>query len=196
MIGSVRGRVLERRTTGEVLVEVSGLGYRVNVTARTIAALREDAETFLYTHHHVREDAQLLYGFESADERNCFEALISAHGVGPALAMAILSTHQPDALRVAVATSDEPALCMVPGVGKKTAQRLIMELKSKLDVPDITPTIAPGPGGVNATAEVRDALTGLGYSMEEIREATAGLTGSDKAVLLREALQRLGSRRA
>lgn len=197
MIGSLRGTVLERRATGEALIEVAGVGYRVHLTARTLGELREERAAFIYVHHHVREDAEVLYGFETADERNCFEALISAHGVGPSLAMAILGVHQPSALRVAVATSDEAALCMVPGVGKKTAQRLLIELKSKFDVADVdvVPRLGAASGG--SVSEVREALTGLGYSPDEIRDVLRQLpTGLESAVLLREALQHLGSRRA
>lgn len=197
MIGSLRGTVLERRVVGEALIEVAGVGYRVHVTPSTLGDLREDRPAFLYIHHHVREDAEVLYGFETADQRNCFEALISAHGVGPSLAMAILSVHQPSALQVAVATNDEAALCLVPGVGKKTAQRLIIELKSKLDVSAIEVVPKGGTATGGAVSEVREALTGLGYSAEEVREALRQLPGDlSPSALLREALQQLGSRRA
>ncbi len=93
MIGSLRGTVIERGTDAEVLLEVHGVGYRVTVTPRTLAALDAGAEAFLHVHHHIREDAQTLYGFLSRDERVCFEALLGAHRVGPALALAILATH-------------------------------------------------------------------------------------------------------
>jgi holliday junction DNA helicase RuvA len=200
MIGSLRGTVIERGITGEALIEVQGVGYRVNMSARTLGDLRTDAETFLHIHHHIREDAQTLYGFVSRDDRVCFEALIGAHGVGPALAMAILGVHTPDVLRTAVATGDEGALCLVPGVGKKTAARLLIELKSRLDVPDFVSSSAgggTGPSGGTNVGDVREALTGLGYGAEEIRDVLREMDLSgDSSTILREALARLGSRRA
>jgi holliday junction DNA helicase RuvA len=196
MIGSLRGTVLDRSTLGEALVEVYGIGYRVAVTPGTLADLREGAEVFLHVHHHVREDTETLFGFLSKDERQCFEALIGAHGVGPSLAMGILGVHQPDALRHAVAANDEAALCLVPGVGKKTAARLLIELKSRLDVPDTSAPTAVA-GGSNTLTEVREALTGLGYGADEVREVLRTVTtGGDSATMLREALRQLGSRRA
>ncbi len=197
MIGSLRGTMLDRGSAGEVLVEVQGVGYRVIVSPRTLAQLPSAGDVFLYIHHHIREDAQALYGFVSRDDRVTFEALISAHGVGPSLGLAILGVHTPDNLRVAVATSDDAALCLVPGVGKKTAARLLIELKSKLDVPDFAP-FATGPtGGGSVTAEVREALTGLGYGQDEIRDVLRELpTTGSAANLLRQALGLLGSKRA
>src|SRR5206468_5872753 len=126
------------RGADEVLVEVAGVGYRVTVTPATVVAIGDVGdEVFFYVHHHVREDADTLFGFPTRDERGCFEALIGAHGVGPALALAILSVHPPDTLRRTLADDDVDALCLVPGVGKKTAARLLVELKSRLEVPDI-----------------------------------------------------------
>ena len=136
MIGSLRGTLGDRSGTGEVLVEVAGVGYRVTVTPTTVVELGDPgAEVFVHIHHHIREDAQTLYGFLTREERDGFEALLGAHGVGPALALAILSVHGPDALALVVAEDDVDALCLVPGVGKKTAARLLIELKSRLRVP-------------------------------------------------------------
>ena len=136
MIGSLRGRLLHRGA-GEVLVEVSGVGYVVVVSPTTAVALGEvGEEAFVWVHHHVREDAEVLYGFTTRDEKVTFEALLGAHGVGPALALAILSVHAPPALVRILADDDIAALCLVPGVGKKTAARLLVELKSRLHVPD------------------------------------------------------------
>ena len=133
MIGSLRGVLLDRTATGEVLVEVGGVGYRATVAPTTLVALGElGSQVFLHVHTHVREDALILYGFATLDERRCFEALIGAHGVGPALALAILSVHSPGALRRALLSDDVDALTLVPGVGKKTAARLLVELKSRL----------------------------------------------------------------
>lgn len=195
MIGSLRGTVLDRTTTGEVLVEVGGVGYRVLMAPAASVGIGElGADVFVHVHHHIREDAQLLYGFPTRDERVCFEALLGAHGVGPALALAILSIHEPDALRRVVAEDDLDALCLVPGVGKKTGQRLLMELKGALDVPELEPPVrldANG-DGPSARTDVRDALAGLGYAPEEIRGVLRDLPDDgDPSDLLRQALQRL-----
>jgi len=194
VIGSVRGTLLDRGAD-EVLVEVGGIGYRLTVTPATVVAIGDVGhEVFLYTHQHIRDDAHLLYGFPTRDERACFEALIGAHGVGPALALAILSVHSPDSLRRTLADDDLASLCLVPGVGKKTAARLLVELKSRLAVPDIdlaTVPVSTATNGTNARADVREALVGLGYSPEEIRDALADVTDdADPALALRHALQR------
>ena len=202
MIGSLRGRLLHRGA-GEVLVEVAGVGYVVVVSPTTAVSLGEVGdEAFVWIHHHVREDAEVLYGFASRDERVTFEALLGAHGVGPALALAILSVHAPTALVRVLAEDDVAALCLVPGVGKKTATRLLVELKSRLHIDDggTVPATAGvvAPGVRTAAADVREALAGLGYSAEEIRVATAELADDgdgDASVLLRTALQRLAAAR-
>ena len=200
MIGSLRGRLIDRFLPSEVLVEVGGVGYRVVVSPATTVALEPGQEVFLHVHHHVREDAQTLYGFLTRDERVCFEALIGAHGVGPALALAILSVHTPPVQRRVLADDDVAALCLVPGVGKKTAARLLVELKARLDVPelDLTAVSAAANGNGNgngvrsARADVREALAELGYGPEEVRDAMAGLPDDgDAALLLRQALQAL-----
>lgn len=205
MIGSLRGTLLERTNAGEVLVEVAGVGYRALVPPAALAELGEPGgEIFLHTHLHVREDALTLYGFATRDERATFEALIGAHGVGPALALAILSVHRPDGLRRALGEDDLDALCLVPGVGRKTAARLLMELKSRLDVPgDVDVAALAGsehvvvvPRAPAARGEVREALTALGYGPDEVREAIRQLPADgDTAVLLRQALSTLGSSR-
>ncbi len=133
VIGSLRGSLREAGLDGAVVVEVGGVGYRVLVPPVTVPALGEiGADVLLHTHLAVREDALTLYGFARREERTCFEALIGAHGVGPALALAVLSVHTPDALRRAVADDDVGSLCLVPGVGRKTAARLLIELKDRL----------------------------------------------------------------
>jgi Holliday junction DNA helicase RuvA len=201
MIGSLRGRVLERVPVGEVLVEVAGVGYRVTVSPRTLAELAPDTDAFVYIHHHLREDAQTLYGFTTRDERATFEALLGAHGVGPALALAALSVHTPEQLRAAVRAGDLDALCLVPGVGKRTAARLLLELRSRFDGADaeVGDVVAHGNGDAPraAVADVREALTGLGYEPEEIREVLRELPADgDAAALLRDALRHLAVARA
>ena len=195
MIGSLRGNVIERTTTGEVLVEVGGVGYRVLVPLSTIPGLEVGANTFLFVHTHVRDDAIVLYGFPSRDERETFDALIGANGVGPKLALAILSVHSPTSLRRCLADDDLDGLVLVPGVGKRTAQRLLVELKARLEVPDLDLAAVPGAPSSSARAEVRDALSGLGYSADEVREVF-GRLGEEGTVeeLLREALRLLAVR--
>ncbi len=181
MIGLLRGAVVVRTGEGEVIVDVGGVGYRVAVTPATAATLvtaGSGAEATLYVHTHVREDAIVLYGFVHDDERRCFEVLLGSHGVGPALALAIMAALSPAALSTAVLEEDLETLCTVPGVGRKTAARLLIELKSRLDLPDLS---LPGGGaaalagsgaggdpGLRGTrtsrAEARAALSELGYA--------------------------------
>ncbi|MBV8960365.1 MAG: Holliday junction branch migration protein RuvA [Actinobacteria bacterium] len=194
MIGSLRGVLLDRSPTGEVLVEVGGVGYRATVAPTTLAAMGDlGSQVFLHMHTHVREDALILYGFATLDERRCFEALIGAHGVGPALALAILSVHSPSALRRALLSDDVDALTLVPGVGKKTAARLLVELKSRLDVPEVelVPVGALGTPAEAARAEVRAALAGLGYAPDEIRSVVIDLGDGPVEDMLRSALKQL-----
>ena len=202
MIGSLRGQLLDRGAD-EVTVEVAGVGYRVTTSPTTAVGLGDlGDEVFVWVHHHIREDAQTLYGFPTIDERRCFSALLGAHGVGPALALAILSVHGPGDLARVLADDDVAALCLVPGVGKKTATRLLVELKDRLNLPlDIdagTPTVTSRSGAAvvpaSARADVREALTGLGYSADEIRTVLADLPDDDDASeLLRLALKRLAT---
>ena len=195
MIGSLRGEVLERGLDGTVLIEVGGVGYVVVVSAPTLAELEPTTSVFLHVHHHIREDGQTLYGFATRDERSTFQVLIGTHGVGPALAMAILATHSPAALVDVVAGADIGALTLVPGVGRKTAERLLIELKSRLSVPVLDTVGAPSGG--SAIGDVREALSGLGYAPDEIREVLRELPGdADAERLLRDALKLLGARRA
>jgi Holliday junction DNA helicase RuvA len=196
MIGSLRGAVLERTTDSSVLVEVGGVGYLVTVTPRTLAELEPGSPVFLYVHHHIREDAQTLFGFRQRDERSTFEVLIATHGIGPSLAIAILGTHAPAALVDIVATNDLAALTLVPGVGKKTAERLLVELRNRLSMPILDPGGGGGHGG-SVVTDVRDALTGLGYGPDEIRDVLRELPAtSDASTLLRDALKMLGAKRA
>jgi len=196
MIGSLRGSVLERTTDSTVLLEVNGVGYLVTVSHRTLAELEPSTTTFLYVHHHIREDNQTLYGFVTREERGTFQVLIGAHGIGPALAMAVLATHPPLALVDIVASNDTAALSLVPGVGKKTAERLIVELRDRLSIPVLENAGAIGAQN-SVVADVREALTGLGYGTDEVRDVLRDLSGeTDSSSLLREALKALGARRA
>jgi Holliday junction DNA helicase RuvA len=198
MIGSLRGVLLDRLASGDLLVEVGGVGYRVTVPASTHGAVDSvGAPVFLHVHTHVREDAIILYGFSTADERACFEALLGAHGVGPALAIAILSSLSPMSLRRAVSSDDVDALTIVPGVGKKTAARLLLELKSRLALPEGDPDAllaAVNGNGSTARAEVKAALAGLGYGADEVRDAVRDLPDDgDVEDLLRTALRQMAT---
>lgn len=200
IIGSLSGKLIERSLGGEVIVEVNGVGYRLTVTPATALLLGEIGDdVFIHVHHHIRDDAQMLYGFPSLDERVSFEALISAHGVGPALGLAILSVHRPAELRRVLADDDIAALCLVPGVGKKTAARLLVELKSRLDLPDVDIrglTTDAAPQVPSVLGDVREALAGLGYGPDEIRTALSGVEADgDPALLLKDALKILSGAR-
>ncbi len=197
MIGSLRGTVLERSGDTSVLVEVGGVGYVVTVTPRTLAELEPSSPVFLYVHHHIREDAQTLFGFRARDERSTFEVLVGTHGIGPSLAMAILGTHSPSALVDIVASNDLGSLTLVPGVGKKTAERLLVELRNRLSLPVLDPVGAGASSGSSAVSDVREALAGLGYGPEEVRDALRELPSTaDASTMLRDALKLLGARRA
>lgn len=200
MIGSLRGTLVERDPKGVVIVEAGGVGYEVNVTGPTSASLGElGSAVMLRIHTRVREDAITLFGFASGEERRCFEALVAAHGVGPSMAMALLTMHSPVALRQIVAMEDAEALASVPGIGKKTAARLLVELKAKFDVDldsELFDVRAPAAGGSagSAKADVATALSGLGYSGDEIRSVVATLPEEGTVeVLLRSALRELAS---
>jgi Holliday junction DNA helicase RuvA len=202
MIASLRGEVIERDPDTGVVVEVQGVGYRVQVTTRTLSQMSVGTQVFVHIHHHIREDTQVLFGFVSRSEREAFGVLIATHGIGPSLALAVLSTYTPGELSAVVASGDLAGLTMVPGVGKKTAERLLVELRNRLSIPVLDPAdgAAPEAARTSAFADVREALSGLGYGTEEIRDVMRDLAGSDQAhdaaTLLREALTMLGSRRA
>ena len=206
MIGLLRGNVVLRSADGEVIIDVAGVGYRVSVTPATAVALMMGgpakgggSEATLFIHTHVREDAIVLYGFLHDDERRCFEVLLGSHGVGPALALAIMAVLSPASLSTAVLEDDLDTLCTVPGVGRKTAARLLIELKSRLDLPDLSldPAGTHGGGASSRTSrsEARAALAELGYAPEEIRGALDGVR-DDVGVeeMLRLALRELASR--
>jgi Holliday junction DNA helicase RuvA len=196
MIGRLRGTLVHRSSGGEVVVDVAGVGYRISVSPATVAALGPVGDdVVVHTHLHVREDALTLFGFATVEGRDCFESLLGAHGVGPGLALAILSVHGPNELRRVVFEGDLDALMLVPGVGRKTAARLLLELKSRLDVPDGADG-QPATSNGSPRAEVREALTALGYQPEEVRRAMGDLPADgDLQSLVRQALQTLGASR-
>jgi Holliday junction DNA helicase RuvA len=197
MIGSLRGLLMDKDREGEVIVEVGGVGYRVSVNPGTLAELPEiGSDVFVHIHHHIREGDQQFYGFATLAERKCFESVIGAHGVGPALAMAVLATLPPDELGLAVATNDVDALCLVPGVGKKTAQRMVLELKNRLEISafDNGELEVDNLSVSTALGDVRDALAQMGFGTDEVRRAVEGIEGDDTSIMLRVALQRLAAK--
>lgn len=195
MIASLRGTVLERDGAGTVVIEVSGVGWTVHVTPATLAELEPTSPAFLHVHHHIREGAQSLYGFATREERRTFEVLLTAHGIGPALALAVLACHSPSALVDIVASDDAAALTAVPGIGRKTAERMLIELKGRLA--EVGAGIGGRTTGGHPVADVREALAGLGYSTDEIRAALREVGDAESAEsALRAALALLGARRA
>lgn len=200
MIASVTGRVTTLGPDAAVL-EVGGVGLLVHCTPGTLAGLRGGADTTLATALVVREDSLTLYGFASADERATFELLQTATGVGPRLAQAVLAVHSPDDIRRAVATEDLDALTLVPGIGRKGAQRLLIELKGRLGEPlgDTVPGSDRGASAAPAVrGQVREALITLGYAAREADDALRGLPADvergDVASALKLALRGLERR--
>lgn len=195
MIASLSGTVSAFTTTG-VVVNVGGVGLAVQTTPTTRARLRVGGPAALATTLVVREDSLTLFGFETDDERGLFDLLQTSSGVGPKLAQAVLTVHTPDAIRRALAAEDLAALCLVPGIGRKGAQRLVLELKDK----------AGGTGTAAVAGGWRDtlagALTGLGWpasqvdeAVQRLAEANPGAGAADVPTLLREGLALLGRSR-
>ena len=166
MIGRLRGRPVARTLDGVVL-DVGGVGYLLRLTLRALRKTEGGGEVELDTYLHVREDALQLYGFAEPAERELFEQLLSVSGVGPKVALAIVSGSTPSDLRRAIALEDTSRFIAIPGIGKKTAQRVVLELKEKLGLVDE----AAGPGAPEVVA--RDALVELGYSVVEAERALA-----------------------
>ncbi len=201
MIAHVAGRVAALAPDAAVL-EVGGVGLSVQCTPGTLARLRLGERAHLATSLVVREDSLTLYGFADEDERAVFELLQTASGVGPRLAQAMLAVHAPDALRRAVASEDLPALCQVPGIGRKGAARIVLELRDRLGAPTGAGVAAPAAPPA-WREQVQAALLGLGWSAREAEAAldavaaTADGAGGeeeapDTAALLRAALRTLG----
>ncbi len=202
MIGALRGTVLDRRLDGELLVDVNGVGYRARTTPRVIADSMLGSQVFLFTHLHVREDALVLYGFPTLEERDTFEVVLGARGVGPTLALAIMATLSPSALRAAVADDDAATLCSIPGVGKRTAASLLLDLKGKLVADDDVAASSRAGSASGATPgrhDAREALAALGYESAEIRAAFAEVDPAgelhETKVLVKAALAVLGRSR-
>jgi Holliday junction DNA helicase RuvA len=203
VIASVRGEVTAVGPDGAV-VEVGGVGIAVVCTPGTLATLRPGSPARLATSLVVREDSLTLFGFATDDERGLFELLQSASGVGPRLAMAVLGVLAPDTVRVAIAGADTATLTRVPGIGKKGAERLVLELRDKVGV--VAATVPPAGAEprpealVGWRSQVRDGLVGLGWSPRDAEEATHAVAADlpddgaapELKVMLRRAIQLLG----
>lgn len=214
MIASLRGTVLALKLD-QAVIEVGGVGLAISATPDTISRLRVGEEAAIATHLVVREDALTLYGFASEDERDTFVTLQTVSGVGPRLALAMVAVHNPDTLRRAVAQEDLATLTTVPGIGKKSAQRIILELGDKLGPPvtagaaELDPAIGAAEVGESAASnalptEVVDALIGLGWNAKAAEKAVSDVVASaefagedqlDIGAVLRAALQQLGGKR-
>lgn len=171
MIGFLDGKVAGRGPNLAWL-DVNGVGYQFSCSSTTLRALPEDGQPAkVWTHMYVREDQLALFGFATQSEQRLFEALIGVNGIGPKVALQICSSFAPEALRKAVVTDDVAALASVPGIGKKTASRIVLELKEKLDLPDLQVVGETR----DALIEARSALENLGYSPAEVREVLSDL---------------------
>jgi Holliday junction DNA helicase RuvA len=194
MIASVRGEVLEV-ALDHVVIEAAGVGYRVNATPSTLATLRSGTETRLITAMIVREDSMTLYGFCDAETRDLFQTLLSVSGVGPRLAMATLAVHDASALRQALADGDVTALTRVPGIGKRGAERMVLELRDKVGLVAGS-SAAPAVNGHAVRGPVVEALVGLGFAVKQAEEATDKVLAADREAstssALRAALSLLG----
>ena len=199
MIAFVRGRVATVGVTSAVL-EVGGVGLELQCTPDTLAGLRLGSEATLPSSMVVREESLTLFGFADDDEKQMFELVQTASGVGPKLAQAMVAVHRPEALRRAVSTDDVKTLTRVPGIGQKGAQRIILELRDRIGSPTTaSPASRPGrPGTSDWQAQVQAGLVGLGWSAREADEAVSSVTSEaeqmpspDVARLLRAALRTL-----
>jgi Holliday junction DNA helicase RuvA len=200
VIASVEGTVSALTADG-VVVRVGGVGLALHTTAATRARLRVGEPAALATSLVVREDSLTLYGFADDDERALFELLQTASGVGPRLAQAVLTVHPPNAVRQALVTEDLVALCLVPGIGRKGAQRMVLELKDKAQLPGSSAPSAraEAPGWRDTLSQ---ALVGLGWTAAQSEEVVTALaadhpdaSAADVPALLRTALARLGRAR-
>jgi Holliday junction DNA helicase RuvA len=195
MISSVRGEVLEV-ALDHVVIEAAGVGYRINATPSTLATLRHGSEARLITAMIVREDSQTLYGFPDGETRDLFLTLLSVSGVGPRLAMATLAVHDAAGLRQALADGDVAALTRVPGIGKRGAERMVLELRDKIGA---VAAPAPAINGHSVRGPVVEALVGLGFATKQAEEATANVLAGDHDATtsnaLRAALSLLGKAR-
>ncbi len=192
MITSIHG-ILEAYRPDQAIIRVGGFGIRVFAPALTLKQLNEPGmEVTLYTHFHVREDGMALYGFAAEEERDAFEQLIAINGVGPRVALALLSVMDARSLFKAIADEDQQRLALAPGVGKKLAARLVLELKGKLPATALVGATG-SPAAAKISAEVMEALIGLGFSTSEAQAALAKLPQDQGMTLEQQITQALRS---
>jgi Holliday junction DNA helicase RuvA len=198
MIAAVRGEVLEI-ALDHAVIEAAGVGYKVMATPSTLATLRRGTEARLITAMIVREDSMTLYGFADSDARDLFALLLGVSGVGPKIALATLAVYDPSALRQALADGDIAALTRVPGIGKRGAERLVLELRDKIGALPGTPGLAAG-GGHGVRTPVVEALVGLGFPAKQAEDACDKVLANDPdattSSALRAALSMLGKNRS
>ncbi len=194
MIASLQGR-LESIGTDWAIVNVHGVGFQVYMPTSTLSSLDSvGKEIHLYTHFHLREDSATLYGFISPDELGLFDVLISVSGIGPKLALTVLSSMTVEQASLAIASGNVELLTMVPGIGQKTANRLILELKDKIGARLVS---APATASIQGNADVLGALTSLGYSIAEATRAVATIPADKKLSVeekIKMALQYFGGK--
>jgi Holliday junction DNA helicase RuvA len=193
MIAFVRGRVVDR-SEGTVVVDVQGLGHLVHVPGGTVVPA-PGREVTLHTSLQVREDSMTLYGFTDRESLRLFELLLGSSGVGPKLALAALTTLPPRALETAIAEGDVAVLTSVPGIGRKVAERIVLELRERVGAVLTAAVGSAAAGDDDVLSVVREALSGFGFTPVEVRDALAGLAlieGEDSGALLRRALRELG----
>ncbi|MUL80183.1 MULTISPECIES: Holliday junction branch migration protein RuvA [unclassified Mycolicibacterium] len=195
MIASVRGEVIDI-ALDHAVIEAAGVGYKVMATPSTLATLRRGAESRLITAMIVREDSMTLYGFADGDARDLFLTLLGVSGVGPKIGLATLAVYDPQALRQALADGDVTALTRVPGIGKRGAERMVLELRDKIG--PVTPGAIGGAVGHAVRAPVVEALVGLGFAAKQAEEATDKVLANDPEATtssaLRAALSMLGKK--
>lgn len=181
MIGSLRGEIIEISTSW-ILLEVGGVGYRVQIPLSLLSLLKQGQEQFIYIHEQLREDTHELYGFLSSQDLALFTKLLSVSGVGPKVAMTLLSMGSADTVQRAVMSGDLESLTSLPGVGKKTAQKIILELKGQLVEAEQIPSV---------DRDVADALQGMGYSSVQVRDALRQISSdvTDPSERIRAALR-------
>lgn len=200
MIGYLKG-IVTHLFKEHCFIDVHGVGYRVFVPASTMEKLTIGKETTVFTYMNVREDAILLYGFATQDEYDLFMLLISVNGVGPKVALGVLSAVNPDGFRLAVHQKNIKVLTKMPGIGKKTAERIVLELQDKIGPVDdgaVADIAVPSTAALKGMmSEAVDALVGLGYSEQEILPVVEEKAGICQTVeqLIKEVLKALGSRR-
>jgi holliday junction DNA helicase RuvA len=193
MIASVRGEVLDV-ALDHVVIEAAGVGYKLMATPSTLATLRRGNEARLITAMIVREDSMTLFGFPDADARDLFLTLLGVSGVGPKIALATLAVYDAPTLRQALADGDVTALTRVPGIGKRSAERLVLELRDKIG--PVSPSVSASVNGHSVRGPVVEALVGLGFAAKQAEEATDKVLAADDeastSTALRTALSLLG----